>query len=50
MLATMLQVVFLARFAVFCVNMPSDPAGTLFVDILCLTSNTDSASNSTWAF
>jgi len=44
MLALMLQIVFLARFGVFSVNMPSDPAGTLFVDILCLTSNTDSAS------
>ena len=50
MLATMLQIVFLARFAVFSVNMPSDPAGTLFVDMLCLDSNTDSASNSTWLF
>ena len=50
MMALMLQIVFLLRFAVFSFNMPSDPAGTLFVDMLCLDSNTDSASNSTWLF
>ena len=50
MLALMLQIVFLARFGVFSVNMPSDPAGTLFVDMLCLDTNSDSASNSTWLF
>ena len=47
--AAMLQAVFLVRFAVLAVNMPSDPLGAFMIDEMCFQPNLDSATNDTWA-